>query len=78
VNKISVEKLHEMLYTVARLGTRIPAVFVQYGRNAPVLQFSKAANHSTDAVAGSCVHQQHGLKLGVQQPLHDVKCLPVK
>jgi hypothetical protein len=75
MHKISIEKFQEMLYAVSRFVARIPAVLVQYGRNAPVLQFSKAAYNRPYTMPRSCIHKQHMLKLGIKQSVHDVKRL---
>jgi hypothetical protein len=56
VNQISVKKLYKMLHAVTSPVSGIPAVLVQYGRNAPVLKLSEAANNSTDTMARSCIH----------------------
>ncbi len=40
MDQINVKKLHKMLHAVSRFVARIPAVLVQYGRNAPALQLS--------------------------------------
>jgi hypothetical protein len=78
MHEISVEKLQEMLYAVSRLVARVPAVLVQHGRNAPVLQFSKAAYNRPYTMTRSCIHKQHRLKLGIKQSVHDVKRLRSK
>ena len=75
MNQISVKKLHEMLHTVARPVPGIPAVLVQYGRNTPALQLSKAANDRSNTVARSCIHQQHGLNFGINKSVKDVESL---
>jgi hypothetical protein len=75
MHEVNIKKLHKMFHAVSRLITGIPAVFVQYCRNTPVLQLSKATNHRTHTMSCTCVHQKHGLQPRVQQSVHDVERL---
>ncbi len=75
MDQISVKKLDEMLHAVACPVAGVPAVLVQYGRNTPALQLSKAANDRADTVARACIHQQHGLNFGIDKSVKDVESL---